>query len=102
MSYQNAIYGEGDPLPVTQRQMSFARTLALRNGVTLPWEVQQDRHSLSRWIDAQQKAQPMAPGTPSSRQIAFAEQIARRKRISVPEACFKDRETMSLWINRYK
>ena len=40
-------------LPVTPKQIAYARSLALRNQTLLPWEVQQDRRSLSSWIDAQ-------------------------------------------------
>ena len=45
-------------LPATERQVAYARSLALRNHVPLPWEVQQDRHSLSAWIDVQAKLSP--------------------------------------------
>ena len=37
-------------LPVTPKQIAYARSLALRNRTLLPWEVQQDRRSLSAWI----------------------------------------------------
>ncbi len=37
-------------LPVTPKQIAYARSLALRNQTLLPWEVQQDRRSLSAWI----------------------------------------------------
>ena len=40
-------------LPATPRQIAYARSLALRNQTLLPWEIQQDRRSLSAWIDAQ-------------------------------------------------
>ena len=40
-------------LPATPKQIAYARALALRNQTLLPWEVQQDRRSLSAWIDAQ-------------------------------------------------
>ena len=35
-------------LPVTPKQIAYARSLALRNRTLLPWEVQQDRRSLVR------------------------------------------------------
>ncbi len=38
-------------LPATPKQIAYARALALRNQTLLPWEVQQDRRSLSAWID---------------------------------------------------
>ena len=34
-------------LPVTPKQIAYARSLALRNQTLLPWDVQQDRRSLS-------------------------------------------------------
>ena len=45
-------------LPATERQIAYARSLALRNQSLLPWEVQQDRRSLSAWIEAQAKLTP--------------------------------------------
>ena len=38
-------------LPATPKQIAYARSLALRNQTLLPWEVQQDRRSLSVWIE---------------------------------------------------
>lgn len=87
-------------LPVTQRQLAYARSLALRNQTLLPWEVQQDRRALSRWIEAQAAMRPAETGNrPSSKQVAFAERIARAKRRAVPDACFHDRDLMSRWID---
>lgn len=88
------------PLPATAKQLSYARTLATRNHVTLPLEVQQDRARLSRWIEQQRKLAIATRQLPSSRQVAFAEALARRKRTSVPEYCFKSREEMTRWISR--
>lgn len=87
-------------LPATERQVAFARALALKNQVVLPWNVQQDRRTLSAWIDAQAKARPAETGNrPSSKQVAFAEKIARIKRRAVPDECFRDRQLMSRWID---
>lgn len=88
-------------LPATPKQLAYARSLALRNQTLLPWDVQQDRRSLSAWIDAQSRMKPSA-GTghlPSSKQVAFAEKIARIKRRAVPDECFRDKELMSKWID---
>ena len=38
-------------LPATQKQLAYARSLALRNQTILSWDVQQDRRSLSAWIE---------------------------------------------------
>ena len=87
-------------LPATERQMSYARSLAMRNQVNLPWEVQRDRRSLSTWIDAQAKLRPAEPdGRPSSKQVTFAEKLARIKRRAVPDECFRDKGLMSKWID---
>ncbi|MFG5383628.1 hypothetical protein ACEWPN_20930 [Yoonia sp. R2-816] len=92
-------------LPVTEKQLSFARSIAQRSGIVLPWDVQQDRHRLSRWIDRNQgKKRETSPfdDYPSSKQVAFAERIARYKRSEVPHECFKDKSLMSRWIDSNK
>lgn len=86
-------------LPVTPRQLAYARSLALRNQTLLPWDVQQDRQTLSRWIEAQARLAPAEDNRPSARQVAFAERLARIKRRAVPEECFRDRGLMSKWID---
>lgn len=86
-------------LPVTPRQIAYARSLAMRNRTLLPWEVQQDRRSLSAWIDAQAKLTSVAAHEPTSKQVAFAERIARIKRRAVPDECFRDRQLLSRWID---
>ena len=87
-------------LPITPKQIAYARSLALRNQTLLPWEVQQDRRSLSAWIEAQTKMTPApASNLPSSKQVAFAERLARIKRRAVPDECFRDRTLMSKWID---
>jgi hypothetical protein len=91
-------------LAPTARQMAYARSLALRNQTLLPWDVAQDRRSLSTWIDAQARLKPMSPldQLPSSKQVAFAERLARIKRRAVPEECFRDKGLMSKWIDGNK
>ncbi len=86
-------------LPATERQIAYARSLALRNQSLLPWDVQQDRRSLSTWIDAQAKVMPVAKTQPTSKQVAFAERLARIKRRAVPDECFRDRQMLSRWID---
>ena len=91
---------EQSQLPPTEKQLAYARKLALRNQVILPWDAQQDRLSLSRWISTQAALRPAErPNTPSTRQVAFAEKLARIKRRQVPEECFRDRGLMSRWID---
>jgi len=86
-------------LPATEKQLLFARKLALQNQVILPWGIQQDRRALSQWIDAQSRMTPVASEHPTSKQVAFAERLARAKRRSVPDECFQSRELMSRWID---
>ena len=88
-------------LPATPKQIAYARSLALKNQTLLPWEVQQDRRSLSAWIDAQARLKPLSEldRLPSSKQVAFAERLARIKRRAVPEECFRDKGLMSKWID---
>ena len=88
-------------LPVTPKQIAYARSLALRNQTLLPWEVQQDRRSLSAWIEAQAELKPVfeIDRLPTSKQVAFAEKLARIKRRAVPDECFRDRGLMSNWID---
>ena len=91
-------------LPATPKQIAYARALALRNQTLLPWGVQQDRRSLSAWIDAQAKLTPATAldSLPSSKQVAFAERLARIKRRAVPDECFRDKGLMSKWIDGNK
>jgi len=90
-------------LPATPKQIAYARLLALRNQTLLPWEVQQDRRSLSAWIDAQAKLKPGPQDSrPTSKQVAFAERLARIKRRAVPDECFRDKGLMSKWIDGNK
>ncbi len=73
----------------------------LRNQTLLPWEVQQDRRSLSAWIEAQAQLKPVSEmdRLPTSKQVAFAEKLARIKRRAVPDECFRDKGLMSKWID---
>lgn len=89
-------------LPATERQIAYARSLALRNQSLLPWEVQQDRRSLSAWIETQAKLKPSDSGQPTSKQVTFAERLARVKRRAVPDQCFRDRQLLSRWIDSNK
>ena len=91
-------------LPATPKQIAYARSLALRNQTLLPLEVQQDRRSLSAWIDAQARLKPVSDmdRLPTSKQVAFAEKLARIKRRAVPDECFRDKGLMSKWIDGNK
>ncbi len=91
-------------LPATPKQIAYARSLAQRNRTLLPWEVQQDRRSLSVWIEAQARLKPVSDmdQLPTSRQVAFAEKLARIKRCAVPDECFRDKGLMSKWIDGNK
>lgn len=87
-------------LPVSEKQVLFARQIAARNHVAVPDDALGDRKRLSEWIDANKgSVVSRLANYPSSKQVAFAERIARIKRRSVPEECFKDRKMMSRWID---
>lgn len=90
-------------VPVTEKQLRFARQIAARAAMVLPSEVQQDRRAMSAWIDAHKSRGPLPKSQfssyPSSKQVAFAERIARIKRRQVPPECFRDKLMMSNWID---
>ncbi|AXI49354.1 hypothetical protein C1J03_24940 (plasmid) [Sulfitobacter sp. SK012] len=88
-------------VPVTGKQLAYARQISTRTGVVLPWDVQQNRYALSRWIDTHKIAKQTGQFSnyPSSKQVGFAERIARMKRREVPRECFRDRTIMSKWID---
>lgn len=90
---------ETGPLPATDKQRSFARSIAARAGVRIAPETMQDRAKLSAWIDAHKGAATRFSAYPSSKQVAFAERIARLKRRDIPAECFRDRKMMSRWID---
>ena len=91
-------------LHATPKQIAYARSLTLRNQTLLPWGVQQDRRSLSTWIEAQVQLKPVSDmdRLPTSKQMAFAEKLARIKRRAVPDECFRDKGLMSKWIDGNK
>lgn len=89
-------------LPVTDRQLAYARQIAARAELDIPEDAQSDRRTLSAWIDAHRPQKRLAgefSNYPSSKQVAFAERIARIKRRHVPQECFRDRLMMSRWID---
>ncbi len=88
-------------LPVTEKQLAYARRISVGSGIALPWNVQQDRYKLSGWIDAHkgELGKNKFANYPSSKQVAFAERLARIKRSQVPQECFRDRSLMSRWID---
>ena len=88
-------------LPVTEKQLTYARQLSERSGVALPDTVRNDRAALSAWISAHRPARAVGrfDNYPSSKQVAFAERIARIKRRNVPDECFRDRGLLSKWID---
>lgn len=96
-------------LPVTEKQIRYARRIALGAGIPLPWEAQRDRPTLSSWIDQHRqlldRTSPLesdAQSRPTSKQVAFAERLAQRRRCDVPDECFRSRALMSKWINGNK
>lgn len=88
-------------LPPTEKQLLYARKLAVNASIVLPWEVQQDRRSISDWIEVNAQKAPVLKFSnyASSKQVAFAERIARLKRRVIPHECFRDKAMMSKWID---
>jgi hypothetical protein len=89
-------------VPVTEKQLAFARQISTLSSVVHPWEIQQNRYALSCWIDTHKIAKPTGQFSnyPSSKQVGFAERIARIKRRDILRKCFQDRGMMSKWIDR--
>ncbi|MFC3612706.1 hypothetical protein ACFORG_02945 [Lutimaribacter marinistellae] len=103
MSDIAALEGPGNDyhlLPVTERQLQYARAIAKRRSLSIPIEAQRDRRTLSAWIDSQTVGASRFGRYPSGKQVAFAERIARLKRRQVPPECFRDKTLMSDWIDR--
>ncbi|GLQ25757.1 hypothetical protein [Sulfitobacter pacificus] len=92
------------PLPATEKQIAYAKTLAAKSKQPLPENITADRAALSKWIDAHKAPAPQGRFSdyPSSKQVGFAERIARLKRSEVPPECFRDRTLMSRWIDSNK
>lgn len=90
-------------LPVTDRQMRYARAIAQQSALEIPIEAQRDRMSMSAWISAHKSVDtsPFA-NYPTGKQVAFAERISRTKRRPIPSECFRDKHAMSLWIDHNK
>jgi hypothetical protein len=84
-------------VPVTEKQLAYARQISTRSGVVRPWEVQQNRYAYSRWIDTLKIPKPTSQFSnySSSKQVGSAERIARMKRSEVPLDCFRHRAMMS-------
>lgn len=89
-------------IPATEKQLKYARRIAERSNLVLPYQVQQDRRALSKWIDDHLPKPSAFSQYPSSKQVAFAERIARIKRREVPHICFRDKNSMSKWIDSNK
>lgn len=72
-------------VPVTEKQLNYARDIASRTSLDLPDEVLEDRRALSEWIDAHRPKVMVSrfANYPSAKQVAFAERIARIKRREV-------------------
>jgi len=90
-------------LPVTDRQMRYARAIAEQSALDIPVEAQRDRRSLLDWISAHKPQDPSPfANYPTGKQVAFAERISRSKRRPIPSECFRDKHLMSRWIDQNK
>lgn len=90
-------------LPVTDRQMRYARAIAEQSALEIPVEAQRDRRLLSDWISAHKpRGSSKFDNYPTGKQVAFAERISRSKRRPIPSECFRDKKMMSRWIDQNK
>ncbi len=90
-------------LPVTDRQMRYARAIAEQSALEIPVEAQRDRRSMSDWISAHKPHDPSPfANYPTGKQVAYAERISRSKRRPIPSECFRDKHAMSQWIDHNK
>ena len=90
-------------LPVTDRQMRYARAIAEQSALEIPVEAQRDRRMLSDWISTRKpRAASPFDNYPTGKQVAFAERISRSKRRPIPSECFRDKHRMSRWIDENK
>lgn len=89
-------------LPVSEKQLRYARSIATRAAIDLPRDVMEDRRALSAWIDRHKAPVSRFDAYPSSKQVAFAERIAQIKRRDIPHECFRDKSMMSRWIDSNK
>lgn len=91
------------PAPATEKQIAFARALAVKTGEKLPTALLHNKSGLSAWIDRVKQAPTgKFSAYPSAKQVQFAERIARLKRRQIPAECFKDKVMMSRWIDGNK
>lgn len=109
MAHQTHNSAHGGPsndyhlLPVTDRQMRYARAIAEKSALEIPVEAQRDRRLLSDWISAHKpRVTSQFDNYPTGKQVAFAERISRSKRRPVPSECFRDKQLMSRWIDQNK
>lgn len=102
-SWYDAPSNDYHMLPVTDRQMRYARAIAAKSALEIPVEAQCDRKSLSDWISAHKPHDPSPfANYPTGKQVAFAERISRGKRRPIPSECFRDKQMMSRWIDQNK
>lgn len=88
-------------LPVTDRQMRYARAIAEQSAIEIPVEVQCDRQLLSDWISMHKpRVTSQFDKYPTGKQISFAERISRSRRRPIPSECFRDKQMMSRWIDQ--
>ncbi|NOD63911.1 MULTISPECIES: hypothetical protein [unclassified Ruegeria] len=103
---QSALNGPSNDyhlLPVTDRQMRYARAIAEKSALEIPVEAQRDRKLLSDWISTHKpRSTSQFDNYPTGKQVAFAERISRSKRRPIPSECFRDKKMMSRWIDHNK
>ena len=84
----------------TLKQLNYARSLAYKNGALLPWDVQNNKAKITKWITKQVRAVAICT-TPSAKQLNYAKFICRKKKTKLPEYCYSNRDELSRWINKH-
>jgi len=81
------------PKPPSDKQLAYAKRLAMQNGAVLPDDVHSSSMSCSRFIDEQ-----LSMTMPSAKQLEYAELLASRAGTSLPPESMKSAASISKYI----
>ena len=81
----------------SEKQLSFAQSLADATKKDIPEAAMTDSKALSAWIDKVKELAPARP--PSEKQLAFAERLAEEKGVDLPEDVTSDMKACSAFID---
>lgn len=89
--------GAGGGYPPSEKQLSFAQSLADATKSEIPEAAITDSKALSAWIDKVKDKAPARP--PSEKQLAFAERLADEKGVDLPDDVTSDMKACSAFID---